>query len=372
VGDNLVVQETQFGLMLSGTYASSVNDDECHSLLTLSPFSDDALRQFWDLEVIGIDSAGNEPRPTHPVLQKFNETVRYENGRYTVSLPWKEKHQELVNNRGIAEKRLQSLDLQLEKDQALRTRYNEIVLQMLSEGIVEEVVEEQAEGPVFYMPHRPVVRESSATTKVRPVFYASAPSYNGVSLNDCMEIGPSLQPLLLDMLLRFRRWPVAVCADITKAFLQVVVRPEDRDVHRFLWNDGGAVRVLRFTRVPFGNCCSPFLLNATVAYHLSLCEDSPVVRELAENMYVDDFISGADTEEAACELFEKAHSVMAQAGMVLTKLSTNSTKVSMNFERDVLTADGPEKVLVWCGTLKQIVLNSREFQWMIVSFRPSG
>lgn len=42
-------------------------------------------------------------------------------------------------------------------------------------------------NPVFYLTHRPVVRESRATTKSRPVFNASLSGTNGVSLNDYLH-----------------------------------------------------------------------------------------------------------------------------------------------------------------------------------------
>ena len=71
------------------------------------------------------------------------------------------------------------------------------------------------------LPHRPVVRESSSTTKVRPVFDASAIGYNGISLNDCLECGPSLNPDLVKVLIRFRKWKVALAADVERAFLQI-------------------------------------------------------------------------------------------------------------------------------------------------------
>ena len=44
------------------------------------------------------------------------------------------------------------------------------------------------------MPHRPVVKDSSISTKVHPVFDASAKGHNDVSLNDCLETGPRLMP----------------------------------------------------------------------------------------------------------------------------------------------------------------------------------
>lgn len=65
------------------------------------------------------------------------------------------------------------------------------------------------------------------------------------------------------MLILFRRWPIAITADIRKAFVQISVQRKDRDVHRFLWpRDDGKIPHMRFTRVPFGNTSSPFLCSA--------------------------------------------------------------------------------------------------------------
>ena len=61
-----------------------------------------------------------------------------------------------------------------------------------------------------------------------------------------------------EILLRFHHWQIAITSDIEKAQI------DDCDVHRFLWDVNGTTKVMRFTRVPFGKCGSPFLLNATV------------------------------------------------------------------------------------------------------------
>ena len=71
------------------------------------------------------------------------------------------------------------------------------------------------------------------------MFDASAKGFNGVSLNDCLETGPNMMPDLPAILLRFRRWRIALSADVTKAFLQIRVSRQDRDVHRFIWDDHG-------------------------------------------------------------------------------------------------------------------------------------
>jgi len=65
--------------------------------------------------------------------------------------------------------------------------------EMETNKVVEEVPPEEMHSMtrVFYMPHRPVVKETSASTKVRPVFDASAKDGNGLSLNDCFATGPN-------------------------------------------------------------------------------------------------------------------------------------------------------------------------------------
>ena len=54
---------------------------------------------------------------------------------------------------------------------------------------------------VFYLPMHAVRKESSATTKLRIVFDASAKSSSGILLNDTLLVGPTVHPLLTDVLL---------------------------------------------------------------------------------------------------------------------------------------------------------------------------
>lgn len=68
----------------------------------------------------------------------------------------------------------------------------------------------------FYMPHHAVIKESSNTTKVRVVFDASAKTSNGVSLNDTLMVGPTIQGKLFSHLVRFRKYKFVITADIEK------------------------------------------------------------------------------------------------------------------------------------------------------------
>ncbi len=88
---------------------------------------------------------------------------------------------------------------------------------------------------VFYLPMHGVVKPTSTTTKLRIVFDASAPSRTGVSLNDTLLVGPTFYPPLTNILLKFRMFPIALIADISKMFRAVELHENDRDFHRFVW-----------------------------------------------------------------------------------------------------------------------------------------
>jgi hypothetical protein len=153
---------------------------------------------------------------------------------------------------------------------------------------------------VHYLPHQAVIRKEAKTTKLRIVYDASSKEgKRGTSLNDCLHVGPSLMPLLFDILLRFRENSVVLIGDIEKAFLNVEVDKEDRDYLRFLWvkdvvSGDLDIVVYRFCRVVFGLNASPFLLNATLRHHIeqSAESDPTFVQKMKDGFYVDDLVSG--------------------------------------------------------------------------------
>ena len=103
-------------------------------------------------------------------------------------------------------------------------QYDQIIQDQLVQGIVEPAKDE-AKGKEFYIPHKPVVRESAETTKMHIVYDASArASGQTPSLNKCLETGPPLQNQLWDVLVRNRFHAVAIVGDLRQAFLQVRIR----------------------------------------------------------------------------------------------------------------------------------------------------
>ncbi|XP_064475627.1 uncharacterized protein LOC135389519 [Ornithodoros turicata] len=194
------------------------------------------------------------------------------------------------------------------------------------------------------MPHHAVIRRDRETTKVRIVFDASSKSPGCISLNEALHAGPNLNPDVLQLLLQFRTYEVALTADVEKAFLQIQLDPSDRDCLRFLWyaeppktgEPLPPVETWRMTRVPFGAKSSPFLLAATIRHHLKSAETLyPQTAPLLSNhFYVDDLVVGVDTVQEALTLYRESQAIFRDAGMKLVKWTTNRSELQGTFEDD--------------------------------------
>ena len=130
---------------------------------------------------------------------------------------------------------------------------------------------------IHYIPHQPVIRNQAESTKMRIVYDCAAKENSQEpSLNDCSEVGPPLQPMIFDILIRNHLKLLCITGDIQKAFLQIKVDPRDGDARRLLWYenlDSRTVLHYRFTRVIFGSGPSPYILGATLKKHVSQYAD---------------------------------------------------------------------------------------------------
>ena len=122
------------------------------------------------------------------------------------------------------------MNRKLNRDPQLKDEYQKIVHQQLKDGVIERTERKSTSEWVFYMPHKPVIKENASTTKVRMVFDASArPHPSANSVNECLHTGPPLQPLLWDMLIQARMSTHLLLANLQKAFLQFGLKEDDRD-----------------------------------------------------------------------------------------------------------------------------------------------
>ena len=84
------------------------------------------------------------------------------------------------------------------------------------------------------------------------------------------------------------------------------------DFTRFLWlsdptNPNSELQVYRFKVVLFGTTSSPFMLNATLHHHFQQFE-SPIAVDMLTNLYVDNVISGCNSNDQAIRYYQIARS----------------------------------------------------------------
>ena len=117
-----------------------------------------------------------------------------------------------------------------------------------------------------------MIREDAESIKLRIVYYCSAKQNPQQPLNDCLETGPTVQPLVFNILIFYLVKFYCVTGDIKKAFLRIQIGEEDRNAQRTVWYNNLADRQVvkyRFTLVIFGAAPSQYNLGATLQKHVS-------------------------------------------------------------------------------------------------------
>ena len=183
----------------------------------------------------------------------------------------------------------------------------------------------------FHVTNHHAVLKDSPTTPVRVVFDYSCKTETGISVNDCLEIGPPLQNDLVVIRIRFRRPKVAITSDLEKAFHMVGLHRLQRNLFIFLYlsdhsDPNSPFKAYRFRVLPFGANCSPFVLGIVIRDHLER-SGHPVAQDLLRDCYVDNIATGRDTPQLAVKFYEDSTVVMKKAGFNLRQWTTNDRQV---------------------------------------------
>ena len=265
-------------------------------------------------------------------MRKTTETRCYTDERNEVAIPWIDDEPPLYCNRKSAEDRLYSLERHLKRKPDVAEKYCQVLETNVTKGYIRKLEPgEVDDGPSWYLPHFPVVREDKKTTKMRLV-HDSAARYGGISLNDTMLPGPKLQQDIFDVLLRFRRNPLALEADLKEKFSQVIMAKKDRRFHRFLWRGLDLTRPLdeyEAIRLMFGHRASPYLAQYVVRQH---AEDNKDVCPLAAaiillQMYMDDVMTSLETEDEAEDAHDQLIELLGKAGFKIRRWCSNRPAV---------------------------------------------
>ena len=273
-----------------------------------------------------------QPSESFMELYQRNHISRDSDGSYVVRFPWKQNHPTLPTNLMVCERQTRALARRLGHNPELLQLYSTIMIEQEQRGFIEKVHPSNIQNnEVHYIPHHPV-HKNSLTTPVRIVYNCSCrQSKHGVSLNDCLMVGDPPLNDLCGILIRFRFHQYALSTDIEKAFLHVKLDEQDRDFTRFLWlsnpsDPESTFITYRFKVVLFGSTSSPFMLSAALDYHLNLYS-STVSSDMKSNLYVDNIISGCQTEDTILHYYTTARAIMKEANFNLRSWATNSRRL---------------------------------------------
>lgn len=301
---------------------------------------DGILGNLWSLEAIGIKASESDVTDDL-VLEKFRQTVRFENNRYVVRWPWKQENPQLPSNFRMAMARLNSLYERSTHE--LMTQYQKLLSEQLNLGIIEPA---PMSTPFLthYLPHRALFRNN----KIRVVYDASAKTKTGRSLNDLLHRGPVLLEGLVGLIINFRIHPIALTADIEKAFLQISLNEVDRDCVRFLWLKNISAPpskenliVYRFARVPFGVISSPFLLNIVIQEHLTTGSTNSWNLLVKNKFYVDNLVVSVQNTSSALNLYSSVTSKLAEASFNLRDWTSNDSSFLQAANLPLLEQNAP-------------------------------
>jgi len=324
-----MAQNTIFGWVICGPIAK-----EPHRVIQVNHTDiqiESVLQKFWELEEL--------PPTKHFTTEEklcehhFQSThTRRNDGRYIVKLPFNDKIESLGSSRDQAVSRFHQLDRRFNRCPDKREQYIKFMREYQSLNHMERVPTHLIHNSKsYYLPHHFVTKEDSSTTKLRVVFDGSAKTSSGVSLNNALRVGPTVQNDLFTLLLQFRFHLIALKADITKMYRQFIINESDIDYQRIVWRESPnqPLEDYRLLTVTYGTTSAPFLATRSLQ---QLATDEATnfpgaSRVVSKDMYVDDLMSGENSVERAIHLQKQISQLVKAGGMEICKWSSNDPAV---------------------------------------------
>ncbi|XP_055590279.1 uncharacterized protein LOC129742405 [Uranotaenia lowii] len=164
--------ETSFGWTVSGPAACRPTCiPRVCQLSTVDERLETALQKFWEIETIPMEHAHSSDESYCEEFYTETTTRDDDTGRYIVRLPRTNKPEiELGSSRSIAERRFLGLERRLQRDPGTKEAYHRFMAEYEELGHMrklKEPVDDQISH--CYLPHHPVFKASSTTTKTRVV-----------------------------------------------------------------------------------------------------------------------------------------------------------------------------------------------------------
>ena len=342
--DQLYLQESKFGWVVCSKDTSSATEFSTNHFRIDSPdeSADKLLEKFWALE---------EP-PNFPPPQNFDETQcetlfkksvsRLSSGRFSVSLPFRSNRPKLGSSYGQALRRFYSLEKRLASDSNLKSEYIKFMSEYESLGHMQpaNINISSLNSEYYVIPHHPIWQQGPKGYKLRVVFDASAKTDNGVSLNEVLHVGPTLQNDITNVINYFRNHRFVITGDIEKMYRQILINPDDWKFQIILWraSKDRPIKPYFLKTVTYGQACSPYLSLRTVQELINQeGGDYPRASEILTNgRYVDDIFFGHDDPLELRKIRLELSTLLQKGGLILKKWATNLPTLLDDISQDEL------------------------------------
>jgi len=304
------------------------------------------------------------------VVKRMEDLIKYdeEKQKVSVSYPWTEDVCKLTDNFHQAMAFQKSFERKLIRDQRMLDAYNSELRKAMDRGAIVQLSQEEMDnysGPVSYVVHHGVHKPDSTTTPLRVVTNTSLKNTHAkLSPNDCMQTGPNALSSLLEVLVGFRMYEVALVYDMTKAYQSIATGELEKHVRRILWRWGDTTaswQILAYAVVTFGDQIAGLILELVkkLAAELGLDIDAEACYQIARKTYVDDGAGGgtrAQVERFRGELVDGFYNGTLARILALVGLKLKVMVASGDTDREKLELLG-EKTLghIWRPTTDKLV-----------------
>ena len=181
----------------------------------------------------------------------------------------------------------------------------------------------------YFIPHHAVIKESSSTTKLRVVEDASAKTSSGLSLNDILMRGPTIQDKLFSLLVHIRFPNYIIISDIVKMYLQFLVNQKHLKYKKIFWIIDGKIVICYLNTIIFGMKPSPYL--AVKCLH-KLAEDEgsrfpQAAKVIIKDCYMDNIITGVKSIKEGQNLVQELIQILSTAKLELRQWASNDLQI---------------------------------------------
>nr|XP_012135784.1 PREDICTED: uncharacterized protein LOC105661897 [Megachile rotundata] len=291
---------------------------------------DEQLSKFWEIEECSVSK--HMSKEEQLCEAHFNKNVQRDaSGRYIVRLPFNDKISSMLLCSLMLLISSYALENRLDKDATLRSEYAKFLDEYQTLDHMTDISESNCFNQGYYLPHHALLKQSSATTKLRVVFDVSAKTSNGLSLNDTLLVGPTIQDDIFTLIVRFRSYNYVLTADVEKMYRQVRVHQNDALYQKILWRKSREqpIRVFRLDTVTYSIASAPFLAIRSLQ---QLAKDEgdqfPLASEaLLNDFYVDDLLTGTQTFDETIQLRDQLIKLTGLGNFHLRQWSPNDPKL---------------------------------------------